>query len=172
MFWDEVVSLFTEMNVVPAVLLIIGLVLCIVEMFVPGVGAFGITGAICLLGGIIAKMLYGGTVAQMFILMFMLAIILLAIFGIAVWSAKRGLISKSPLVLKETALPENYDHIDPSLQKLIGRQGITTTVFRPQGVVEIDKKFYDAISIDEYLEKGTKVVVVELQGRRLYVRKS
>ncbi len=172
MFWDEVVSLFTEINLVPAILLTVGVILCIIEMFVPGFGVFGITGSILLLGGIVAKMLYGGTVTQLFVLIFILAVILLIVFGIAVWSAKKGLLSKSPLILKETALPENYDQVDTRLEKLIGQEGITTTLFRPQGVVQIGDKFYDAISIDEYLEKGTRVKVVEFQGTKLYVKKS
>ncbi len=172
MFWDEFVSLFTEMNLVPAILLTIGLILCIIEMFVPGFGVFGITGLLCLAGGVVAKMFYGGTVTQLFILLFLIAIILLLVFGIAVWSAKKGLISRTPLVLKETALPENYDQVDTNLEKLIGKEGITVTLFRPQGMVQIGDKFYDAISIDEYLEKGTRVKVVELQGTTLYVKKS
>ncbi len=172
MFWDEVVSLFTEMNLVPAILLIIGLIFCIVEIFIPGFGVFGITGSILLVGGVVAKMLYGGTVTQLFVLLFIIAVVLIIMFAIAVWSAKKGLISKSPLVLKETALPENYDQVDVNLLKLIGKEGITTTLFRPQGVVQIEDKFYDAISVGEYLEKGTRVKVVETQGNKLYVQKS
>ncbi len=171
MFWDEVVSLFTEMNVVPAILLTLGLILCIIEMFVPGFGAFGISGIVCLIGGIVAKMLYGGTVTQMFALIVIFAIILLIMFGIAVWSAKRGLISRSPMVLKETALPENYAEADKSLQKLKGKEGLTVTICRPFGTIQIDDKFYDASSVDEYLEKGTLVKVVEVEGDQIYIQK-
>lgn len=171
MFWQEFVSLFTEMNVVPAVLLVLGIILCLIEMFVPGFGVFGISGGVCLVGGIVAKMLYGGTVTQMFILIFLIFIFLLLGFGIATWSAKRGLISKTPLVLKETALPENYADVDEKMLKLVGKKGVTTSLLRPQGIIEIDGKFYDAMSTDEYLEKDTKVVVVEMQGRTLFVKK-
>ncbi len=171
MFWDEVVSLFTEMNVVPAILLTLGLILCIIEMFVPGFGAFGISGIVCLVGGIVAKMLYGGTVTQMFALIVIFAIILLIMFGIAVWSAKRGLISRSPVVLKETALPENYAEADKSLQNLKGKEGLTVTICRPFGTIQIDDKFYDASSVDEYLEKGTLVKVVEVEGDQIYIQK-
>ncbi len=171
MFWDEVVSLFTEMNVVPAILLTLGLILCIIEMFVPGFGAFGISGIVCLVGGIVAKMLYGGTVTQMFALIVIFAIILLIMFGIAVWSAKRGLISRSPMVLKETALPENYAEADKSLQKLKGKEGLTVTICRPFGTIQIDDKFYDASSVDEYLEKGTLVKVVEVEGDQIFIQK-
>ena len=171
MFWDEVVSLFTEMNVVPAILLTLALILCIIEMFVPGFGAFGISGIVCLIGGIVAKMLYGGTVTQMFALIVIFAIILLIMFGIAVWSAKRGLISRSPMVLKETALPENYAEADKSLQKLKGKEGLTVTICRPFGTIQIDDKYYDASSVDEYLEKGTLVKVVEVEGDQIYIQK-
>lgn len=170
MFWQEFISLFTEMNIVPAMLLVLGIILCIIEMFVPGFGVFGITGGVCLVGGIVAKMLYGGTVTQMFILIFLIFIFLLLGFGIATWSAKRGLISKTPLVLKETALPENYADIDEKLLKLIGKKGITNSLLRPQGIIEVDGKFYDAISVDDYLEKGVEVEVVELQGKILFVK--
>jgi len=171
MFWDEVVSLFTEMNVVPAILLTLGLILCIIEMFVPGFGAFGISGIICLLGGIVAKMLYGGTLTQMIALIVIFSIILLIVFGIAVWSAKRGLISRSPMVLKETALPENYAEADKSLQKLKGKEGLTVTICRPFGTIQIDDKFYDASSVDEYLDKGTLVKVVEVEGDQIFIQK-
>lgn len=171
MFWDEVVSLFTEMNVVPAILLTLGLILCIIEMFVPGFGAFGISGIICLLGGIVAKMLYGGTLTQMIALIVIFSIILLIVFGIAVWSAKRGLISRSPMVLKETALPENYAEADKSLQKLKGKEGLTVTICRPFGTIQIDDKYYDASSVDEYLDKGTLVKVVEVEGDQIFIQK-
>ncbi len=171
MFWDEIVSLFTEINVVPAILLTLGLILCIIEMFVPGFGAFGISGIVCLLGGIVAKMLYGGTITQMIALIVIFAVILLIMFGIAVWSAKRGLISRSPIILKETALPENYAEVDKSLQKLKGKEGLTVTVCRPCGTIQIDDKYYDASSVDEYLGKGTLVKVVEVDGEQIYIQK-
>lgn len=171
MFWDEVVSLFTEMNVVPAILLTLGLVLCIIEMFVPGFGVFGISGIVCLIGGIVAKMLYGGTVAQLIALIVIFSIILVVMFSITVWSAKRGLISHTPIVLKETALPENYAEVDKSLQKLKGQEGVTVSICRPFGMIQVGDKFYDASSVDDYLEKGTLVKIVEVDGDKIFIQK-
>lgn len=171
MFWNEVVSLFTEMNVVPAILLTLGLVLCVIEMFVPGFGVFGISGIVCLVGGIVAKMLYGGTLTQLCALIVIFAVILLIMFGVTVWSAKRGLISHTPMVLKETALPENYADIDESLQKLKGKEGVTVSICRPFGMIQVGDKFYDASSVDEYLEKGTLVKIVEIDGDRIFIQK-
>ena len=171
MFWDEVVSLFTEMNVIPAILLTLGLILCIIEMFVPGFGVFGISGIVCLIGGIVAKVLYGGTVTQMIILIVVFSIVLIVMFGIVIFSAKRGLISRSPVVLKETALPENYAEIDKSLQNLKGKEGVTVTICRPFGTIQVNDKFYDASSVDEYLEKGTLVKIVEVDGEQIFIQK-
>ena len=43
-FWQEVALVFTEIGWIPAICLILGMILIIVEIFQPGFGFFGIAG--------------------------------------------------------------------------------------------------------------------------------
>ena len=51
----EFVEIFTQMHWVPALLLILGLVFIVIELFVPGFGFFGISGSLSLIAGVIVR---------------------------------------------------------------------------------------------------------------------
>ena len=55
----EFAEIFTQMGWIPAVLLCVGLVFIIVEVFVPGFGFFGIAGTISIVAGIIVRIVQG-----------------------------------------------------------------------------------------------------------------
>ena len=50
-FWQELQIAFSDIGIVPAILLILGTIFIIVEIFEPGFGFFGIAGIILVLAG-------------------------------------------------------------------------------------------------------------------------
>ena len=60
----EFVQIFTEMSWLPALLLIVGAVMMIIEMFVSGFGFFGIAGIISLVAGVVVRICQGLNVNQ------------------------------------------------------------------------------------------------------------
>ena len=170
MFWDEVALMFTEMNVFCAVLLVLGIIFCIVEMFTPGFGVFGILGGIMLITGIALNFVFGGTFNQMIALVFIIAIILIIALLIMIWSMKRGFLSKTPFVLRETALPVNYAELDKEASKLIGKEGTTITECRPVGSATFNEKQYEIVSLRGFLKEGVLVQVVKIEGNTIYVK--
>ena len=101
--WQEVVTLFTAMEPIPAILLTVGIIFCIVEMFIPGIGFFGISGSISILAGIILRFINGFNLTQLFILVLILCIVFTIAGLIIVRSARKGLLSKTPLINNKTA---------------------------------------------------------------------
>lgn len=58
--WTSFIELFTGMSAVVAILFILGIVMCVVEIFMPGFGVFGIGGIVCMALAILLRMLDGG----------------------------------------------------------------------------------------------------------------
>ena len=55
---------------------------------------------------------------------------------------------------------------------LIGKTGIALTPLRPSGTVQVDGERIDVVSAGEFIAKDQKVVVHEVEGTRIVVRKA
>ncbi|MBZ4657892.1 MAG: signal peptide peptidase SppA, type, partial [Methermicoccus sp.] len=44
-------------------------------------------------------------------------------------------------------------------------------VLRPSGRIEVDNKYYDAVSLGAFIEKGEMVNIVKYENSQLYVAK-
>ena len=56
--------------------------------------------------------------------------------------------------------------------KLIGKNGKAMTILRPSGKITISDKIYDATTSGEYIEKNSKIIVLNNEGSTLKVKKS
>ena len=166
--WQEVVSLFVGMEAIPAVLLCVGIVFCIVEMFIPGVGFFGISGSILIIAGIVIRFIRGFSLTQLLILVFIIAVIL-TMAGLAiVHSAKVGLLSHSPIVNNKTAIPVNF--VNEDLNSLVGSFGFTITECRPIGKAKFGDRVYEVITDNQLLPEDTNIKVVRIEGNNIVVK--
>lgn len=173
--WGEAfVSLFTNsLNVIATVCLFIGIVLCCIECFVPGFGVFGISGTVFCLFSVIFTLIVGGNYAwiQVLYMICLIISILTIVILLTVRSAKSGLISKSPLINTDVDLPPNYASNTQNYAYLIGKTGTTETILKPVGKVNIDNETYQVSTDGEYVEKGSEVSVVKVDGSSITVKK-
>lgn len=65
--------------------------------------------------------------------------------------------------------PDEYRSQPKAWQALVGRAGAAETDLRPSGKALLDGKVFDVVSQHEYLERGTPVRVVEVEGARIVV---
>ena len=166
--WQEFITLFTGMEAIPAMLLTIGIVFCIIEMFIPGVGFFGISGSISIIAGIVIRFIRGFNLTQMLILVFIVAVIL-TMAGLAiVHSAKVGLLSHSPLVNNKTAILVNFTNEE--LNNLVGKVGFTITECRPIGKAKIEGNVYEVMADNQLLPEDTDIKVVRIEGNNIVVK--
>lgn len=116
-----------------------GVVLLIVEVFMPGFGLPGISGIVLEGAAIVLTYLWHGGLAALGVTVLILAIVAVAI-SLALRSANRGRLSKSNIILKEEETAENgYTATSAAdMQVFVGRQGVTTTPLRPTGLAEFD----------------------------------
>ncbi len=142
---------------------LVGIILMVVEVFMPGFGIPGVSGFVLLVAGIVMTWIeYGAKVGLG------MAVIVLALMGflisISLRSVEEGRFSKS-LVLHGTQEPTE----DKDMQVLIGQQGTVITPLRPVGTAEFACGKLNVSSDGEYIEKGVKVRIERINGTTILV---
>ena len=152
-------------NIPVLIMMLVGVGLLVFEMYVPGFGVPGISGIALLVLGFV---LLGPTPAQGLVLFAILAAILCVALSICLYSASKGRLSKSKLVLNDVAVPadtaENND-----LNYFVGREGVTQTALRPAGIGEFDGVKLNVVSDGEFIAVGKPIRVQSVEGNRIVV---
>ena len=145
-------------------LLITGFILVGVEMVLPGFGAPGISGIVCLIGGILftAKTIEEGLTITVIVI-----VILAIMFTIVLTLFKRV---KAPIVLDED-LKGNHDFLNESdLEYLVGRRGIAITDLRPSGKCKIEDIEFDVRAENGYIKKGSQVRISRIHENTIMIK--
>lgn len=167
----DFVALFSNsINIACMVCLLIGLILCFIECFVPGFGVFGITGLSFIVISLVVILATGGTWRQFVYIIGIMFLVFVVILIITIRSARFGFISKSPLVQNETALPKNYSN-ENNLKHLMDKVGTTQTVCKPSGKAIIEGETYQVVTDGEYIAKNSEVYVADVDGNTITVKK-
>ncbi len=157
---------FLGANILPLILMLIGFILLIVEMFLPGFGLPGISGTILLVAGIV---LIANTFLQGLLIALVVVALLCVAFSIAIRSTSKGRLSKSKLVLNSVATEQMTENpLDFYMDKL----GVAATRLNPVGSGDFDGVRLSILSDGEFIEAGEGVKVVRVEGKRIYVRKA
>lgn len=149
------------------ILLIAGFVLIGVEMVMPGFGAPGISGIVCLIVGIFmtADTLEEG------ITITVIVIVILGILMTIIMSLLTHRKFKSPIILDE-AVSASDVHINSSdLDYLLHKEGIAVTDLRPAGKGDFEGIVLDVFSEGAYIEKGSLIIISKVNKNQLLVKK-
>jgi len=158
-------SFIEGIGTLQAILFIIGLALLIVEIFIPGFGIAGGTGLALLILGIILTARNPLEAVVMVVILILIAAVVLAII---LRSVKKGKLGKK-LVLHSAARKEQGFSTSTDTSALIGREGVALTVLRPAGTGEFAGSRLDVVTEGTFLEKGTRIIIVRTEGRRIVV---
>ena len=159
--------LFSGVSGWPAVFLFLfGVILILVEAFIPGFGIFGLGGLVAVAASIV---LSAATAAEG------LRILVYSLFLSAVFSYfafryfhRRGMLRR--FILLEQATREGGYSSSINLDNLLGKEGVTITPLRPSGLVEVEQSRYDVVSEGSFVAAGNRVKVIRVEGSRVVVR--
>lgn len=154
-----------------------GLVLVLAEVFIlPGVGVFGIAGAIAMLGGLYWSLLGGIPVAADYgRASFVLAASIILVL-ITSWMIVRRLPSNRRLtrlgIFLGTATDRETGFTSAVRRpELIGKVGTAATDLRPAGTGLFGDERVDVVSDSEWIEAGTPIRILASEGYRHVVRR-
>lgn len=155
-------------NLISSLLLFFGLFLVIVEMFHPGFGAPGTMGIILLILSIYNT---AANVSQAILMLLSITILLGIVLIFVIRSAAKGRLSKI-LVLSDSLKKESGYSGTENFEEYVGKDGIVITTLRPAGMADFEGVKLDVVSQGEYVDKGTKVKVLKVEGRRIIVKET
>ncbi len=166
-------------------LFVLGIILLAVEVFVlPGFGIAGISGIILLLVGITLATLekapssneeWSSFATQ--VMQYGLAVVM---SGVMAFFLGRYL-PKIPYVNRMMLLPPadrpDLDQDTPSIAgaaeaaALLGHVGVASSMLRPAGMAKFGDSYVDVVTEGDYIEPGTPIQVVEVEGNRIVVKR-
>jgi membrane-bound ClpP family serine protease len=152
----------------PSLFLALGLLLLIVEVFIPSGGLIGICSVACLLLSLWYAFSQSMAMGAIFMLVDLVALPLTAIGAFSLWS-------RSPLGRKFFLKPPDPEeievsHTDHHLEHLVDQVGRALTPLRPCGHVEIDGRRVDGLAEQGFLPAGCLVRVLRVRSGQLIVR--
>ncbi|WP_420812912.1 NfeD family protein [Peribacillus acanthi] len=144
----------------------IGIVLIVLELFLPGAiwGVLGVTavlGSLFLASGNIVHMAISILIA--IVVSLMVSIIMVKVFGKKMKFLRRIILTDATKT--EQGYVSNQNRLD-----LIGREGLALTDLRPSGTVLFDEERVDVVTEGSFIKKGSKVKVLKTEGARVVVR--
>lgn len=168
--WNDFIALFSGYGAIPMIIMFAGVILCIVEVFVPGFGIFGILGGIFSVGGIVARSIMGATFVQiLYMILVDVSLVCLSII-LMIISTRCGFIRHSSLVESKTSISVNYGKDNKQLLKMLGKTTFATTEFKPTGKFNYNGETYEATTYGEFIQKGEKIQIVEVKADKIFVR--
>jgi len=159
-------ELLMSVSWISITLFVVGIGMMVVEMFEPGFGVFGIIGVISL---IVCVFVTASTVAEGIMLTAFFFVILLIMLGIFLYFVSKGKLP-GKLVLKDAESRDDGYSGTRDMNEYLGKTGVVTTICRPVGNVDFDGHKLEVVSLGEFIEKGTKVEVIEIEGNRVVVK--
>ncbi len=158
-----------------------GLVLIALEIFViPGFGVAGISGIILTVAGLALSLIgnvgfdfepvSGDSVVKSLFTVIISTLVSLSLsiyLGIKFFNT-----SFFRKFVLETTQERGFTEMLSSENSLVGKTGISKTILRPSGKIEIEGEIRDATADSGFIEKGEKVIVVKFESAQLFVRKA
>lgn len=78
----------------------------------------------------------------------------------------------SKITLKDRLTEEKgYSTLSEEHAQLLNERGVTKTDLRPSGTALINKRDYSVVSNGQWIKKGTKVIVINVDGTKIVVEK-
>ena len=151
----------------PAIFLLGAVLICVEIFLIPGFGITGVLGIIAILASVFMSFGIHNIAIAVFVIFISLIIDIILIVLIARFMVKSKEFKNKITLSSDTA---GY-HSSVSYDHLLNREGIADTFFRPAGYIMIDNKRYDAVSEGEFIDKGSSLKVILVEGNRIVVKK-
>ena len=161
----EIFGFLAKMSWLPALCFLAGFILVIFEMFYPGFGVAGISGSVLLFLGVLFM---ANTLIEAVILLLIIFAILGAMLTFVLHSASRGRLSKMILSSKES---RDLGYVGTEdLDYFLNKEGVSASILRPSGTADFNGVKLDVVTQGEFLQKGTPIEVIKVEGRRIVVK--
>lgn len=151
------------------VLLLTGVVLLFAEMFVPG----GILGAIGVaLMGIAVYFCFHEYGTHIGFGVLLLSVVLTISMIVCMFTIIPKTTMGRAFILSDEASKERGYHSDSYIDDgLVGKEGVCESELRPSGIALVDGVRIDVVTDNEFVEPGSRIQVLRVDGNRVVVKR-
>ncbi|HHU76705.1 MAG TPA: nodulation protein NfeD [Firmicutes bacterium] len=151
----------------PAIFLfILGIILLLVEAFIPGFGVFGIGGLVAITISIVLSSV--SAVAGLRALLYSLLLAIVVGYFAFKFFQRKGILRR--FIHRDASTKEQGFTSSRDLSFLMGKRGLAVTPLRPAGIVEMEGSRYNVVSEGAFVFTGESVEVIKVEGNRVVVR--
>jgi membrane-bound serine protease (ClpP class) len=146
-------------------LLVVGLVLIVLELMFPTMGALGVAAALCLIGAIAFAFGRDSATGVWFLVATAVLVPTAIVLGFR-------LLPHSPLgkvLVNRGTTFTDVAAVDTRDRTLVGKIGTAENLLRPVGTIYVDGRRVDVVTRGEPIEAGARVRVIEVEGNRVVV---
>lgn len=144
-----------------------GMVLIFLDLLFLATGAAAVAGLIAMAAAL--YFLFGAGLDAMYILAVSILLSAAGMCFLARHLSENRLWKKISLSMSLTT-QKGYVSSVENLQKWEGKKGIARSVLRPAGKVEIEGIILDAVTQGDFIDPGTRVIVVKSESNRVVVK--
>jgi len=151
-----------------ALLLVMGVLFAVAEIFVPSGGLLTVLSVLCFLGAIVMAFFLGETAGILTLLATVLLTPLLLYVLMRIWPHTP--IAKRIILSGPASRGTAGDLTRRRPGELVGREGLAKTLLRPAGKMTLDGQVIDCVTEGEYVQPGARVRILAEHGARVVVR--
>lgn len=144
----------------------LGVLLLVIEAFIPGFGVFGVGGIFSVAASVFLSV-DSPKRATMYLMWTSLAF-MFTLFAILRGLSKRGL--GKALTLRDRLDGKSYVPERADLSGMVGKEGRALSTLRPAGTAQFGAQRIDVVTEGEFIASGTPVKVIRVDGARVLVR--
>lgn len=145
---------------------VMGITLLAIEIFIPSFGVIGIAGLILTMYSVMDS--FASTQMGFLILIVSALSIILTVTIYVKLGFDRNLFDR--FILKNTNSSERGYNSKNNHSVLLGKSGVTKTILRPTGRIEVEGNAYDAKSDSDFIGKDREVEVVAIKDGHIIVK--
>jgi len=147
------------------IIILLGVLLFIIEfLLVPGITVAGIGGAILIVGGVIMAYHHHGSTIGNFTLLGTALISFLTVFMVLKSGTWKKIMLKKDISGKVNVVDQT------GVEVKIGDMGKTITRLNPMGKVVINGNYFEAQSLNKYIDQKTDIEVIKVLSNKLVVK--
>ena len=151
-------------------LFLVGLVLIIMEIFlIPGFGITGVLGIAAIFASLVMASANFSTAILTLAGALLLAIIIIAV---TLKNRQTRKVWGKLILSHKQETDKGYASLDLGLAAYMGKRGKAITTLRPAGTADIEGKRLDVVTSGEFIEAGSDIEVILVEGMRVVVRES
>ncbi|MEJ2196519.1 MAG: NfeD family protein [Ignavibacteriaceae bacterium] len=163
-------------SAIEIIMFVLGVILILLEVFViPGFGIAGVGGIILIIASLFLSLIgsnqvldFEGVSTAIIQLAAALSGAIILLFMLAKFLPKTNIFQK--FVLSEAEKSNKGFSSHKTQKSLVGAKGVALTTLRPSGTAEINGKKVDVVTESEYLERGSKIEVIGVEGIKVLVK--